>query len=112
MRKIFLFQANIALHLKEKDTKFNVSQVKELYSSSPYLITASAFDIEIEMDDLKILQSILSKQLPPERYNGILNLFYIFLDRNATSEEIENTLVMSHIHFIPLYIIRMHLQIS
>lgn len=46
-----------------------------------------------KLDYYKILQSTLSKHLPAERYNGIINLFYINLVPNATADEIASTLV-------------------
>lgn len=78
-----------------------MNQVKDLHSTDAYIMfganrmgKVSALDIAIELDDMKIVQSILSKQLPPERYNGVINVLYIFKYKNATTEEIENTLVM------------------
>lgn len=45
------------------------------------------------LDNYKILQSSLSKQFPSERYNGIVNMFYVSYYPNATSEEIESVVV-------------------
>lgn len=47
-----------------------------------------------KLEYYKIGQTILSKQFPSDRYNGIINMFYIYLNHNATSEEIQNVLVI------------------
>lgn len=78
------------MNLSRADTKIDENQVREYHS----LGNSSATDIAIAMDELKILQSILSRQLPSERYNGYINLIYILLYPNATSTEIEGSLVM------------------
>lgn len=41
----------------------------------------------------KIVQLILSKEFPPERYMGIINLMYATAYPNATTNEIESALV-------------------
>lgn len=48
---------------------------------------------KIACDAMKIIQSTFSRKLPSERYNGIMNLNYVILNPNATSEEIESALV-------------------
>lgn len=45
-------------------------------------------------DSMKIFQSSYSEKLPSERYNGMMNLFYILFNLNATTEEIESALVI------------------
>lgn len=40
------------------------------------------------IDYIKVLQLILSKNLPPERYNAIINLYYVLV-----SEQIESALI-------------------
>ena len=45
------------------------------------------------IDNLKILQSILSRRLQPEQFNAV-NMLYV-LRPNATSQEIEEALVIS-----------------
>lgn len=45
------------------------------------------------IDYLRVFQSILAQELPPKQYNGIMNVEYILHYENATSEEIESTLV-------------------
>lgn len=69
--------------------KNDVNTVRKFQSS----ITNKGYARTI--DGLRIFQSILSQQLPPERYNGIVNVEYILYYDNATSEEIENTLVIN-----------------
>lgn len=51
-------------------------------------------DLAVEMDDVKILQELFGKQMPPERYNGLINLMYIFKNANATETDITMALVM------------------
>lgn len=45
------------------------------------------------IDGMHILQTILSRQLPPECYGGIINLILATQLANATTEEIEDSLV-------------------
>lgn len=45
-----------------------------------------------QMDQAYVLKVQLSKQLPPERVNAIINVI-LMVRRNATDDEIENTLV-------------------
>lgn len=91
----FYFQIKIGRIAKEKNSKIDVNQVKDHFSTNPYFGSASALEIAIKLENVKALQSIFSKRLPAERYNGIINLLYINLYRNATSEEVESTLVMN-----------------
>lgn len=49
-------------------------------------------DVFFMVDNLQIIQSLLSKQLPPEQFNGVINLFLAFRP-NATEEEIQNAVV-------------------
>lgn len=51
-------------------------------------------DTQIKMNNMKILHTVLLKELPPERFQGIMNVLYVGLNKNATSEEIEGALVM------------------
>lgn len=80
---------------KDKNTKIDVNQVKDFHSSDAFIKQMTDLETAIRMEHVKILESILSKDLPPERYTGILNLFYVFINRNATTEEIESALVNS-----------------
>lgn len=50
-------------------------------------------DVAYEIDSLKIVQLVLSKQLPKEQYNDIIHLMYVINVPNATTEEIEGALV-------------------
>lgn len=81
---------------KVKNSKIDMKQLRDFHSTDPYFIKADGKDIAFKMDEVKECQSILSKELPPERYNGIINLIYIFNNPKATSEEIEYTLVNMH----------------
>lgn len=89
---LYLFQIEW-LFLNERNSTIDMNQVKDLYSTSDFHKNASNSNMAKEIDDLKIFQSIFSKHFPPERYNGIINLLYIFRYKNSTSEEIENALV-------------------
>lgn len=66
--------------------------MKDLYMTKLY--TKRQTEIAMEIDNMKIIQTILSKQLQPEQYNGVVNFFYMLSNANTTSEEIEITLVM------------------
>lgn len=55
------------------------------------------------VDYLKVAQSILSKQLPAERYNGIINLEYVLAYPNATTDETESALVTCINHFFEFF---------
>lgn len=77
--------------VKHENSKFDVEYMKNFHSICNETNVTS---IAVEMDKVKIVQSILSKQLPPERYNGLINLLYIFKNPNVTSVEITSALVM------------------
>lgn len=77
--------------------KIDVNQVKNI----THIVFYGGIDqqrLKYSCDTVKIIQSSLSKKLSSERYNGIINLFYIIFNLNATSEEIESALVrITHI---------------
>lgn len=81
----------IDILVKRDNSTIDVESMKKFYSR--YNET-SGMDIAVEMDKVKILQAILSKQLPPERYNGIINLLYIYNNPKATLTEITSALVI------------------
>ena len=68
--------------------------MKDYYSKDFHSKPENKEEIAMQLDNLKIMQKILSRQMQPKQYNGIINLSYIILNRNATSEEIASTLVM------------------
>lgn len=72
-------------HKKE----IRVADIKE-YSKS-YLSTT--FKMYVDLVD--VLQTVMSKQLPRERFDGI-NALWICLRPNAPEKEIEDALVSSH----------------
>lgn len=80
------------MKLRKTDTKIDENKVREYHTL--YYQNSSATEIATIMDELKIYQAILSRQLPSERYNEFLNFVYILLYPNATSEEIKIALVM------------------
>lgn len=95
---------------KEKGSKIDLNQLRDFHSTDFYYSKQfEGAELATEIDKLKELKSILSKELPPERYNGIINLIYIFRNPKATSEEIENSLVMCHYKKI-LYIFELWLR--
>lgn len=50
---------------------------------------------KILCDHMKIYQTTYSKKFPSERYNGIMNEYYIILNPNASTDEINTALVNS-----------------
>lgn len=83
------------MKLRKSDITITEEHVREYHTIN--LRNSTATDIAITMDDLKIFQSILSRELPSEQYEGCINLSYILLYPNATSEEIKSSLVMSNL---------------
>lgn len=83
--------------------------MKEIFSTHPELIQESDLDRRIKIDDLKIDTLFLSKHLPLERYNGIINFFYVLIYPNATSEEVESVLVILAAIELKLVKFKMHL---
>lgn len=76
----------------EPNSKINEKNVRDFYA---YFNRGRANSTPpMRIDHLKVFQSILSRKLPSERYNGVVNFFYIISYLNATTEEIENTLVI------------------
>lgn len=69
-----------------KDLKIDLKKVKD--TATPYNRA------EAMMFNVKVFQRILSRRMRPERYNGIANIFYVIKYPNATSEEIESSLVI------------------
>lgn len=72
----------------------NAKKIEEFHS---YLNEhmASNEDLARLIEDLKVIQLFLLKSgMPPDRYNGIMNLFYVLVYTKASSEEIESTLVI------------------
>lgn len=104
---LFLFQIKIGRLAKNQTSKIDVNQVKDHFSENPYFGSASALEIAIKMENVKTLQSIFSRHLPPERYHGIVNLLYINLYENSTTEEIESALVMRLIQLNSIFGIEM-----
>lgn len=73
-----------------------MSQIRDVMKNDPDLSNLNNKKSQIEMlENAKILESILSKRLPPQRYNGFVNMWYAMFCRNATSEEIQSALVIS-----------------
>lgn len=77
---------------KEKSAKIGVKNIREFQS---YLMKRSNYtNIAGIIESVKLLQTILSEMdVPSERYTGIINLYYVLLYFNSTTEQIENALV-------------------
>lgn len=70
---------------KNRDSKIDVNAVREHY-------TINSINKYLLIENSKILYDILSKELPPERINGIVSLMLAIRSTSA-DEEIENALV-------------------
>lgn len=88
---LLIFQAIL---INGYDDKIDVKTIRTFHS---HLIDAYGALPEISYpkiwDHLKVLQMIMSKNVPPERYIGILNLSTAFYYTNVTTEDIEHALV-------------------
>lgn len=73
---------------KANDERITVNDVKAFFDEKSQRQDHRIIDI----DALKVVQSMLSKQLQPEQYNGIMN--FLYLSQTATPEQIESVLVM------------------
>lgn len=97
----FRFQAHTFAQLsKDEHGKIDVVAVKERSKTLPeYKL----------IDNIKILQTVFARQLPPERFNGLIYLIYASRP-SATTKEIQTALVKIEKGF-HLNHIFMHLQI-
>lgn len=91
-KNIFFSILQINTFINEKNSTIDVEYVKYIHSVS-YQPWENITDLAVTMDNVEILRLVLSKQLPAERYNGLINLFYIFENPNATLTEITSALV-------------------
>lgn len=93
--ELFLFQLKIVEIPEVKNSKITAREVINVYTTDPYFSQSNYSVFGKEIENLKIAQSILSKQYNArsEEYNGIINLIYIFSYPHATSGEIDITLV-------------------
>lgn len=76
----------LAVRMYGQFSKINVDTVKE-YAKQGVEYRA--------VDNANILQSMLSKQLPPERIGGLVNLMAVARS-SATEDEIQKALVKRH----------------
>lgn len=74
-------------------SKVDVNYIKKYNSKGQFRGPKTAEEVGMYIELLKEFRVMLSTQAPPERYNGIVNLYYVFVYPNATTEEIESTLV-------------------
>lgn len=89
-----LFQFRFTVDISRRENGIIDGKMLRNYHSYVLSSNANVLGNAGKIDRLKIYQSILSKQLPPERYNGIVNLFYGIEYPDATTEEIESVLVI------------------
>lgn len=75
---------------REKISKIDKNAIKKLEEEYH---KDNAERVAKSIENLKEFQLMLSKQLPPERYTSMTNLLYVTLYPNATTKEIESSLV-------------------
>lgn len=78
---------------KERGGKIVVQDVKDYLVKLQENFTQSSGKQQRLTDALNRFETTLSTQLPPERYNRIMNLVRVFSNLDATSEEIQSCLV-------------------
>lgn len=83
---------------EEKSAKIDVDQIKNYNRTVDSILIEylnCSYDelIRMELDHEKIFPAAYLKELPSERYNGIINANYMILNPNATTSEIDMTLV-------------------
>ncbi|XP_037025178.1 uncharacterized protein LOC119066690 [Bradysia coprophila] len=81
----YLFDGLISAFYKRKNARIDAEFIQRLQC------TYCELDL-VKMDSVKILQSVYSKRMAPEQYNGLINLFYVFKYDNATLAQIESAL--------------------
>lgn len=78
----------------EKNSDIDVNQVKNIDYYVFYDRNYVDQKTKLACDSMKMIQSTFSKKLPAERYNGIMNVYYVILNPNATTDEITTALVI------------------
>lgn len=98
-----------------KNSKIDVNQIKIWNHQKDGFLDVSYNELsKMHIEQMKIGQIVISKELPSERYNGIYNMHYIILNHNATTDEIDMALVR-HMRKIELFVrigIRIRIQCS
>lgn len=79
----------LANHLDGKNVKLTSTTVIEKISNWD----DDDDDKFCTVDVIDIIHSLLLKQLPPERFDGVINLLYV-LEGIGTVKDLENALVM------------------
>ncbi|XP_037049498.1 uncharacterized protein LOC119083795 [Bradysia coprophila] len=74
---------------ERKTSKIDVNTVQNRHASMPELGAEQRISA---LENMKILKAYLSNGLPPELMNGMLNLYYVWVYRDATTEQIESAL--------------------
>lgn len=75
---------------EQKISKIDVNTVQSRHASMPELNAERRISA---LENMKIFKAYVSSRLPPEKINGILNLYYVWVYRDATMEQIESALV-------------------
>ena len=77
---------------KEQNIKIDVNQVIDIFSKNKM---KNPDERGAYGENLNILESILSKHFPPERYNGVLNVIFVCSYDVVPTEEIQSALVFN-----------------
>lgn len=94
---------------RHENVTIDVENVKEFHSLLNMQRASNVAWSEVRcIDHVKLLQLILSKNVPPERYNGIINLYFALAHSNATSREIENAVVRKNNGFALFFKCKIH----
>lgn len=80
---------------EEKNAHIDVSSVRNLNYSIIFQADGNNSNQKAKLlcDHMKIYQSMYSKRFPSKRYDGIMNVYYIILNPDATTNEINIALV-------------------
>lgn len=92
---VWLFQLGIMQNKVHRDenSKITVQTMKDFLLSLKVVFSRSSGKQQNAIDSVKTVETTLSTQLPPKRYNGLMNLMRLFCNPDAPTEEIEKSLV-------------------
>lgn len=92
------FQLKLLKNIQEgKKSKLDVNQMKNLNYTALFGKHYTDEEAKMLCDQLKIYQTAYLKELPSELYNGVMNVFYMIMNPNATTDEIDISLVKHRI---------------
>lgn len=89
---LFQFRTLSELSRKDRNSKIDVTQVIDIFSKNQM---KHPDERGAYAENLNILESILSKQFPPERYNGVLNVIFVCSYDVVPTEDIQSALVFN-----------------